>query len=1677
MVESSSTAPSLLRAGAAEAIAFPPSAAEHDFEELQERDSEQQISRSLWTQRVRDLWGPEPPYEEQPEDRSGWVVGTLFYHWIGHYIREASREQLTESGLPKPTRQYRAYNAGVVLSAELQRQRARRHAWDGYVGTRVGVRWDDASDGVLRWVGAVQQYGTPGRLYAGVEWRVAPSRRRGCCARRCMGWLLRRGRSAPVPERGPGAYHRGEVDGEHLFDPVEDDTVLTCERVEDVVFRLGFRGDASQVSSTRALLKELPESAQQCPHAIQVWWAVWTLFRQSMLHVVVLGSIRNGCQLMTPLLLKWFVAYLGGVGEHKDRSKAGITATITSPVSSSDSAFASVHRVSSAGSPDIGWQRGVWLAALMFVTMVGETLAGNKQYHVRRRSSLQVRNALSAALFEKVFTMSPKATHHPAFNAGRLTNLVSADVGVIGRFIMMFWTLVSTPFMLAIVFYQLYVLLGASVCVGGVVALAFMPLHAYLVRKMSSRYRSKADATDHRVRATTELFAGIRVAKFMSWEPFFICRIEKLRSVELSHLKTLQQAIMMVFFQFNATPGLVIASVFFTFSVTGHTLTPTIVFPAIALFNLLMGLVSMLPFALQLMTKLFVSLRRLNMFFDADDELVPVVEDIALAASRVMPTDVPRAIGADDAQQQTPSSPLIHDVAAQFVHADLSTYVAQELKKMDGALEANSAVSGAADRAPLPEAEASLPDHPPSSSSTAPAPADPVTEPVKAEGGRAGHEDAAAPSEPLSSSAQKGTAEITFNEDSIYVLKTKTLLADVDLRVPRGRLTVVLGPTGSGKSTLLNALIGALAVTRGRVACSRSVAYVPQQPWIMGATLRDNVVFFGAPDAAAFEHAVRSSQLASDLALLADGAETEIGENGINLSGGQKARVSLARAVYADRDVYVLDDPLSALDAQVGERVMRECVCGALAGKTRVLATHQVSAAAYADYVVVLAADGRVAFQGSTEAYYKDHLAGQVSHRGAASSDDTAGAVENEAPVVSITAEKKLSDLMGEALPAADTSLTAVSEAEGRAVEKKGKLLTEEERFRGAVGWDVYVRYMKACGGVGVCVSIVALYLATEVVMMSTSIWLALWSTKWLPLSATQYSFIYVALSFASALTTPLRYWLSMSVMRRASREVHQELLRSVACATLQFFDTTPLGRIVNRFTNDMSNIDSDLQGSYSYLLSTISTFFSTVAMMVATQVFVLGILIPCMVAYYYLLKFYARANREIKRLVNRVNSPMLSVLQEAIGGRWTVQAYGAAPAVIRKAIRCADVIYTCSYLQLGAELWLSVRIQLLSTSITVAVALGAVAAMHLSFLPSHIGLLSLSLTLALEISSLLDGIVTVLASVEADMNSIERVFYMTDHIEHEDLQEAVVAEVQRITEGPHGPAQRCAETLAESDEPPVLDNWSSPLLIRQSGNTQFGALVLEHVDMRYRPGLPLVLRDVCFAVAPGQKVGVVGRTGSGKSTLLLAFLRLVEVCGGRMLVCGRDARDYGVRELRGLFSMIPQDPLLFDGTVRSNVDPFGRCGDAAVWRALRQVGMEERVRGEAGGLDGRVQEGGANYSVGQRQLLCLARALLKRGSAFLLMDEATANVDPALDRQIQRTVQHTFRDYTVVTIAHRLHTVAACDVIFVMDQGRVLEFGSPRELVERQGSAFGALVRSLGRDGEQLFGETTQRA
>ncbi|RNF09668.1 ATP-binding cassette protein subfamily C, member 1 [Trypanosoma rangeli] len=530
--------------------------------------------------------------------------------------------------------------------------------------------------------------------------------------------------------------------------------------------------------------------------------------------------------------------------------------------------------------------------------------------------------------------------------------------------------------------------------------------------------------------------------------------------------------------------------------------------------------------------------------------------------------------------------------------------------------------------------------------------------------------------------------------------------------------------------------------------------------------------------------------------------------------------------------------------------------------------------------------------------------------------------------------------------------------------------------------------------------------------------------------------------------------------MRRGSRNLHRLILRSVTTGTVQFFDTTPLGRIVNRFSRDIDRLDDQLQMTFIFFLQVLYGIFSSLAVTVESQPYVLVALLPTVFLYYKLIFFYSVTNREIRRVGSIVKAPMVSLLGEVLVGSSTIGAYGSTASVLREALRRIDRVYASSFLENATNRWLGVRVDFLGNVIVVSIALLGVVGTMLRFGTHDIGLVSLSLTMALASTSQLNWLARMVGSMEADMNSVERILYYVHNIDHEAMPEldGLVEELrERKAAGGDATATVLVEAVGDGGEarhPEAAAGW----------------LELREVDIRYRVGLPLVLDKVSFRIEPRQKVGIVGRTGSGKSTLLLAFMRMVDICGGDIVVSGRPIRAYGLRELRRQFSMIPQDPVLFGGTVRSNLDPFLESTPEEVWDALGLVGMRERVASESGGIYSRVQEGGSNYSVGQRQLLCLARALLRRGSGFILMDEATANIDHALDRQIQHTVMTAFNSRTVITIAHRLHTVAAYDKIIVMDHGSVAETGSPRELVSDPSSMFFGLVAALGKQGVAGF-------
>ncbi|KAG5478617.1 hypothetical protein LSCM1_06020 [Leishmania martiniquensis] len=1363
--------------------------------------------------------------------------------------------------------------------------------------------------------------------------------------------------------KGSGAaLHNGVVHGERLFWPHKENQRCSCEPVD----RLHLRSARSPM----------------CPGPPPPLNLLMTLCKTHWYHVwaqVLPKLLSDVAAVLLPVLLEYYVKYLG------------------------------------ADSASWGW--GMGLVWTIFLTSVVQSCMAHKYDHISIRSAALFETSSMALLFEKCFTVSQRSLRRPDMSVGRIMNMVGNDVDNISSlnwYLMYFW---SAPLQLTLCFLLLLRLVGWCALPGMAFLFLTLPLQGAISKYVQEVSERMASVVDLRIKRTNELLSGIRIVKFMGWEPVFLVQIEEARNRELRCLRDVQLANVAFMLVNDATPTVVIAAVFFMYHATGQALRPEIVFPTIALLNTMRVSFFMIPIIVSAILQCVVSTNRVATFVECPDERSMVKNIADMYAS---------------------------GVAAAFKDASIHTYLPAELPRCKSRLTTMQRMLLWFRRRSVPEAEwheLNNTDACESLSTTRSSALD-VSQALAAHAGGAGSGD------------EEGDAEEAAAMH--YQLAPKELLRDVNLIFPDGKLTMVIGATGSGKSTLLGALMCEYEVHSGEVWAERSIAYVPQQAWIMNATVRGNILFFDEERTEELKEVIQCCQLEADLALLGGGLETEIGEKGVNLSGGQKARVSLARAVYANRDVYLLDDPLSALDAHVGERVVKDVILGRLRGKTRVLATHQVHLLSLADYIVVLQG-GHIAFTGDYKTFaatsLEETLPGEVKR------DDDTTTYCNEVKSQEAAEDTVPSPAKMGAPNAAQETKRAKDDLP-RADAEAGRLMTKEEKATGVVPWSTYAAYLRSCGGLAAWGFLLAAFVATECVNAANGVWLSIWSTDSMERSAEFYLYMYLFIVLFGIFSSPLRCFLCCHLMRIGSRNMHRGLLESIGMARIVFFDTTPLGRVLNRFTKDMSILDSTLNDSYLYLLQYFFSLCSTVIIMSIAQPFVLVAMVPCAFIYYRLMLVYNAANRETRRIKSIAHSPMFTLLEESLQGQRTIATYGKTHLVLQEALKRLDVVYSALYMQNVSNRWLGVRLELVSCVITSLVALiGVVGKIHRAS-SQRIGLISLSLTMAMTLTETLNWLVRQVATVEANMNSVERILHYTREVEHEDVSETKELPARLEAKGARKAVDVTGSIVIES----ASATSSAPQAVRA------GSLVFEDVQMRYREGLPLVLRGVSFQIAPREKVGVVGRTGSGKSTLLLTFMRMVDVCGGAIRVNGREIGAYGLRELRRQFSMIPQDPVLFDGTVRLNVDPFLEASSAEVWAALELVGLRERVASESEGIDSRVLEGGANYSVGQRQLMCMARALLKRGSGFILMDEATANIDPALDRQIQATVMSAFSAYTVITIAHRLHTVAQYDKIIVMDHGAVVEMGSPRELAERQGSIFAGMVRAVGSRGAKAF-------
>ncbi|XP_054426212.1 ATP-binding cassette sub-family C member 12-like [Pteronotus mesoamericanus] len=865
-------------------------------------------------------------------------------------------------------------------------------------------------------------------------------------------------------------------------------------------------------------------------------------------------------------------------------------------------------------------------------------------------------------------------------------------------------------------------------------------------------------------------------------------------------------------------------------------------------------------------------------------------------------------------------------------------------------------------------------------------------------------------------------------------------LRNISFVVRKGKVLGICGNVGSGKSSLIAALLGQMRLQQGVVAVSGTLAYVSQQAWIFHGSVRENILFGAKYEQQRYLRAVRVCALQEDLRGLPYGDLTEIGERGLNLSGGQRQRIGLARAVYSDRDVYLLDDPLSAVDAHVGQHVFEECIRKTLRGKTVVLVTHQLQFLESCDEVILLE-DGEICEKGT----HKELMEGRGRYaklvhnlRGLQFKDPEHlyNAAMVEAP------KESPEDTEEGAVPA-----PGEEKEEGKEPDTDSEFLGIKDSLHqlvqtrapreGTVTWKTYHTYIKAAGGYLLSLFTVSLFL----LMIGSSAFSNWWLGFWLDqrsqatcgpqgnessckqdavLAGTGlpvFPWVYVGSMVSVLLFGIAKGFTFTKTTLMASSSLHDHTFDKIVQSPMRFFDVTPSGRLMNQFSKDMDELDVRLPFHTENFLQQLFMVLSILVVLGAVFPAVLLVLAGLAVGFWVLLRIFHRGIRELKTVENISRAPWFSHVTSSMQGLGVIHAYDGKEDCISKFKTLNDensshlLYFNC------ALRWFALRMDILMNIVTFIVAL----LVTLSFPAISASSKGLSLSYIIQLSGLLQVCVRTGTETQAKFTSVELL--------REYISTCVPESAQPLQVG------TCPQ------------DWPSQ-----------GEITFRDYRMRYRDSAPLVLDGLNLNIRSGQTVGIVGRTGSGKSSLGVALFRLVEPAGGAILIDQVDISTVGLEDLRTRLTVIPQDPVLFVGTVRYNLDPFERHTDEMLWQVLERTFMKDTIMKFPEKLEAEVTENGENFSVGERQLLCMARALL-RNSKIILLDEATASMDSKTDSLVQCTVKDAFAGCTVLTIAHRLNTVLNCDLVLVMDGGKVVEFDRPEVLAENPDSAFATLL------------------
>ncbi|GAB6030088.1 Multidrug resistance-associated protein 9 [Chamberlinius hualienensis] len=1185
------------------------------------------------------------------------------------------------------------------------------------------------------------------------------------------------------------------------------------------------------------------------------------------------------------------------------------------------------------------------------------------------RSGLRLRSAILGILFNKMINLKSFGEK----SVGELINIFANDGTRIFEYVVWGQLWIAGSIAVTVCMIYVFYLLGLPGFMSLGVLMMFYVLQLGL-GKLMARYRMlSVKVTDKRVRQMTEVLNYIKMIKLYAWEKSFLDKIITLRNEERKYLEKMSIVHNIGYPLSMAVPIIAAIATFLTCFALGYELKSSVVFPVVGALILCRAALYFLPISAGRIAEFKASVVRAEAILKMED-FKPI--------------------------ESIPSDP---NLALEIKNATFA---------WDAVKSGNSPV------------KAIRPSKRP---------------PVKLRKLQLSNERSEA-------TKYDGEETATLTED---VNKNGLLpvLMNINLSVPKQKLIGISGRVGSGKSSLINVILGQLNVLGGDVSVRGRCGYVSQQAWIINSTVLDNITFGETYHEKKFQEVVRCCGLTEDLENLPGGVETEIGERGVNLSGGQKQRISLARAVYSDRDIYLLDDPLSAVDYTVGAHIFQSCIKEALKTKTVLFVSHLTHYLDQCDYVVVLK-DGRILEEGEPK---------QLKTRNGLYTElaTTLETMQEEAEKIS----KPVAGIVNEIATAAviTKDKPVLDETEKNA----GKRITTDEKMaKGGIERVTYVYYIQAAGGFCVAALIIFTVGLNNGVIGFSNWWLSqmiqdesfpvtnsidnnitdmgnFTDGNYTYVNSTDGNFtenvnnqesmftmddteilVYGCLLGAIFVTILIRAFVYVKGTLRASSRLHKHMLRKVIESPMLFFETVPIGRIINLFSKDQDEVDTQLSIVMESFLSLGWMIVISLLMVVLVYPWFLIPLVVFAGVFFIFTMVFQVSLRELKRVENVSRSPLFGHISAMVQGLSTIHAFQKENAFSKKFYKFQDE-NTVIQLQLQlATRWLAFRLDILVVVLIVSTALFVV--FWKGVVPA--ALAGLALSYSAQMGGMLHFFVRNMAETQARFTNVERIVHTTKSL---------------VKEG----AEKVPKVSPAAD-------WPSK-----------GEVVFDNACMRYRPGLPLALKGISFKVSPGERIGIVGRTGSGKSSLAVTMFRLVELCEGRVLIDDVDISEIELSDLRGRLSLIPQDPVLFRGTVRYNLDTFEQYTDNEIWEALEKTGLRGKISLLEKQLNAPVVENGENFSVGERQLLCLTRALL-RNSKIILLDEATASVDANTDALVQQILEESFSHCTILTIAHRIHTVLNYHRILIMSYGEILEYDSPSALRSNPNSFLSMLLK-----------------